>query len=171
MDRTAIYEQLKARKWDMLVIDEAQRIKKAGNPRTKKVLGELLGNPASYRGGLDAQATYTAILTASPIHKEIEDSWPMLRIIDPQLFKSKSSFLHKYSNVIREKKIWSKKHGKNIKVTTHGGGKNLRQLYLNLRNCCMLRRRIEDVNTELPPEVHKVIKLDPYELGIDMSPA
>lgn len=115
----------KAAKPDFIIIDEAHQIK---NPDTHR----------SRAARQLAQASdHMFAMTASPILNRTEELWPILYMVDPQLFKVHDQFLSTY---------------------TYGGKRprNVEQLHELLRPM-FLRRRKADVQKDLPP-INRIVR-------------
>lgn len=100
---------------------------------------------------------YVIGLSGTPLTNRPTELWPILHILHPEKFRTFFSFAMKYSNPSRE-------HGKWV----FKGSKNLDKLHKRLKKLCMIRRRKQDVLTDLSPKIRRVVEvpvsdLDTYE--------
>lgn len=79
-------DQLAARRWQMVIFDEAQAVKNAATQRSK----------ASQR----LQAAFRLALTGTPIENYLEELWSLFAIITPGLLGSKESFQRRFATPI-----------------------------------------------------------------------
>jgi SNF2 family DNA or RNA helicase len=121
------YEYLNAMQADMLILDEAQRIK---NWRAKTSAKIKRINTA-----------YALVLTGTPVENNIEDLYSLMQIVNPYLLGSLHNFLSKHQ--IKEEET-----GKVI------GYKDLNDIGRLLKEV-MLRRTKKEVLKELPSRMDK----------------
>jgi superfamily II DNA or RNA helicase len=75
-------EQLGAREWDTLVLDEAQAIK---NPSSKVA-----------RAAYKLRASFKMALTGTPVENHLEDLWSQFHLLQPGLLGGRSEFADRY---------------------------------------------------------------------------
>lgn len=121
------FEYLNNMQADVLILDEAQRIK---NWRTKT-------SAAIKR----IKSTYALVLTGTPVENNIEDLYSLMQIVNPYMLGSLHNFLAKHQ--IKEEDT-----GKVI------GYKDLNDVGMLLQNV-MLRRTKKEVLKELPARMDK----------------
>jgi SWI/SNF-related matrix-associated actin-dependent regulator of chromatin subfamily A-like protein 1 len=130
----AIWRQLRARRFDVLIIDEAQFAKSHRAARTKA----LYGRHCDGAGGLIENCKHTWLLSGTPAPNSVVELWPHLRAfgITDLTF---DGFRHHFT-VLRETKWgWVPVANRNVP--------ELRELIKPI----FLRRRVEQVLAELPP--------------------
>ena len=124
-------ETIKKIKWKHIISDESVRI---SNPKAKqsKIIKTI-------------EAEYKTALTGTPLNNAVQDIWNILDFCQPNLLGSYWQFVNKYC----------------IKDRFNGiiGYKNLGDLKIHLSHY-MLRRKKEDVLTELPPKLFENIYVE-----------
>jgi len=127
--------------FQFLICDEGHYAKNFDALRTKACL--KLSNTDSI--------THKSILTATPITNKNLDVLPLLKIlhVDHADLSSDRVFKRKYcrGDQTRFGTVWN-------------GSTNNDELNILLRSTCMLRRRMEDVNLDLPDKIRSSIVLD-----------
>ena len=120
--------QLNDLEFDLLILDEAQRIK---NWQTKI-------SAAIKR----LQSTYAFVLTGTPLENKLEELYSIMQVIDQYRLPPLYQFLHRYQVT-----------DENGKVV---GFKNLKEISVNLSDV-LLRRRKKQVLQELPKRMDKTL--------------
>ena len=134
---------LRARRWDLMIVDEAHYLKNPTTRRTKQVLGSRSRNEP-----LDAiPAKRKLYLTGTPIVNRPIEIHPILRSIDKS-WGSKMSFGKRYCGAHHNGFGWD-----------FTGSSNLDELQDRLRSSCMVRRLKKDVLKELPAKRRQIIEL------------
>lgn len=127
-----IIEDWQPRPYEVLICDEAHYLKTHDSKRTRACLGRL------WRG-----AAYRLLLSGTPVPNGIIDGYTTFHACAPEEFPNYTAFGHQYTNATRNyfTGYWDFK-----------GGRNIPELK---RKCSsfMVRRKKEDVLTELPPKV------------------
>jgi SWI/SNF-related matrix-associated actin-dependent regulator of chromatin subfamily A-like protein 1 len=85
------HDGLRAKEWDLIIIDEGQALKTSTAVRTINVFGGVLGEAGVYRGtpkrqyrrigSLAGQATRVLILTGTPIKNRPEELFPLANFL------------------------------------------------------------------------------------------
>ncbi len=146
------------KKFDLLVLDEAQYIKNPESQRTKSVMS------------IAARSTNHLLLTGTPILSHVRDLFPMLQICAPETFdqdrdgKGFMPFAHRYCGPKQETHYTKRTYRGVTRSTPHthwtyDGATNLEELQERLRSTCMVRRLKGDVLKELPPKRRHVVVL------------
>ena len=152
-----LLDQLMSRNWDYLIADEAHYCKNQKTARTQLVLG----SPAKGRGvdripavaGLVDKANHFLPLTGTPILNKPSEIFPLLQALDPGNWQGKFfDFGMRYCGGFQ------KNAGRKM-VWDFNGSSNLGELQARLRGTVMVRRKKEDVLTELPPKRRQIIPL------------
>ena len=122
-------------KWRYLIIDEAQRMK----DRESKLSRDLDYFECQNR----------LLLTGTPLQNDISELWALLNLLLPHVFDSYSAFQSWFSTDGEDKAAdeWLMKEKRVIVIS------RLHQILEPF----MLRRRIEDVESKLPPKVTHVV--------------
>jgi SWI/SNF-related matrix-associated actin-dependent regulator 1 of chromatin subfamily A len=144
----ALKEQLVARRWDAVVLDEAHYaaniVSEAGDAvaRTLAVLGA---------GGITSRAKQVWCLTGTPIPNTPDDLFPLLRSLVPQrlLAQGGTPDVSKYEAFKNRYAVWAQKP--NGMRPTFIGGQNQAELNARLAGL-YLRRKL----TNLPPIRHSM---------------
>jgi SNF2 family DNA or RNA helicase len=76
--------QLKKIKWEVLVVDEAHRLKSAKSRLHQCLLFEL-------------HSTQRILLTGTPIQNDVTQLWALLHFLDPTSFGDSDEFLQEYT--------------------------------------------------------------------------
>lgn len=142
MIRDSIFAQLRGQYWDLIIFDEAHKLKSMSSKRTKCALSVK---------GLRSRATRIWFLTGTPIKNRTIDLYPILRACAPELlgqYKSYLSFAYRYCGAYQDR----------FGVNTMGASRT-EELRERLKPF-MLRREKRDVLTELPPRVISKIDLE-----------
>mgnify|MGYP000703371081 CR=1 FL=1 len=136
----AVLNALRSRRWDLLIVDEADAIKNPQAARTRAVLGPRLDEMA----GLVGCARYAWGLTGTPMPNTADELWALLRAFGPEaLGEPRMSYWS-----------WRKRYCVEVPI-----GQN-RTKIVGLRNGDelrtrmaphVLRRRMDDVLPTLPP--------------------
>jgi SNF2 family DNA or RNA helicase len=126
-------EILAAKKWQMIVLDEAQAIKNAGTKR--------------FQAATKLQGTVKVALTGTPVENRLEEIWSLFRFIAPGLLGSREGFQKRFLSPLEK----DKEQGKD-KVRMMGL-KKLIQLFV-------LRRTKNAVLQELPPRTEQTILIE-----------
>lgn len=136
--------------WHVLILDEAHYLKNHKAKRTKAVFGEKCDGV----GGLVERAKHVFCLTGTPMPNNASELWPMLRAVMPQTIPGRGKPLTYWGFVNRYCK--TRDNGFGIQIV---GTKNAGELKAALAPC-VLRRKKDEVLTDLPP-----IRFD--ELALD----
>lgn len=145
----AAQKLLRARKWDVVIADEAHYLK---NKVTKRAT-HLLGKPPRAKKGNGPKEPIPAerwlFLTGTPISNRPEDFWNVLRFCAPEHFGMWTKFANRYCDA----------------KPSFGGGwdtsgkSNLDELQTIIRGSCMVRRLKKKVLSQLPPKTRKIVAL------------
>ncbi len=136
-----IFKQLKARRWDVLVCDEAHFLKTLTSQRSAKVLG---------RGGIAHNARYKWMLSGSPIENRPVDLFPVLYTLGSHVlgdYNTYEKFVMRYCDGYYDFYTGE---------PTPNGASNEAELGSRLKNF-MLRRTLKD---KLPETITQVIPLE-----------
>jgi SNF2 family DNA or RNA helicase len=126
-------EILEAKKWQMIVLDEAQAIKNAGTKR--------------FQVATKLQGTVRLALTGTPIENHLEEIWSLFRFIAPGLLGSREGFQKRFLTPLEKDKDQGKDKSRMM------GLKKLIQLFV-------LRRTKNAVLQELPPRTEQTILIE-----------
>lgn len=124
-------------KAQFLVFDESHFLKNKAAKRTKAALK------------LSQRTQRVLLMTGTPIENKPVEIFFQISLIDPGIFPNWLKFAKRYNSCRRTMYGWQM-----------GKAKNTRELNEILLSRCMIRRKKEDVLTELPPIVRQVIPID-----------
>lgn len=142
MIRDAVLAHLLPREWDLIIFDEAHKLKSITAKRTKAALSMK---------GLRAHTKRMWFLTGTPRKNRVIDLYPILRSCAPEIlgqYNSYMKFSYRYCNG------YTARFG-----FDNSGASHTEELAERLKGF-MLRREKRDVLTELPPRVVTVVPLD-----------
>jgi len=137
------------RKWDVVIIDEAHRLK---NPKAKRTQAILGSKDSSIK---PIKATKRILLTGTPICNRPIELHPIAAYLEPKQFGNFWRFARTYCDAHQTSFGWD-----------FTGSSNLDQLHDLLRKTCMVRRLKEDVLKDLPAKQRQVVVIPS---GKDMS--
>jgi superfamily II DNA or RNA helicase len=135
--------------WDLVIVDEAHRIK---NPKTQR---------AKFTFSIPARRSL--YLTGTPLPNRTLELWPLLHHLAPEVFGKQINewyFKKRYCGATK-KVFWKKEHGKPVRkeVWDFSGSSNLEELQEIMRSTLMIRRMKKDVLPELGRKMRQVIEL------------
>ena len=81
------YTELTAIDWEVLVVDEAHRLKN----HSSKLANNLRD--------VDSDFESTLLLTGTPIQNNMQEMWTLLNIVDPDSFDDVDEFLDRYGDI------------------------------------------------------------------------
>jgi chromodomain-helicase-DNA-binding protein 7 len=87
------YTELTAVPWEMIVVDEAHRLKN----RDSKLVTNLRDERFDFRHAL--------LLTGTPIQNNMTELWTLLNFIDPEEYDDMDSFLERYGDIKSKERI------------------------------------------------------------------
>jgi len=134
------HDQLRAVKWDLLVVDECHYLKNWKAQRTQQVVGGKKIKAIS--------AKRKIFMTGTPILNRPIELWTTLKFLDPNNWRSFWYFAKRYCNGYKTRYGWDL-----------SGASNLEELQDRLRMTIMVRRLKADVLKELPSKRRQVIEI------------
>ncbi len=141
------HDPLRARVWDLLIVDEAHYLKNPESRRSRYILGKKIRGPRLY----DIEpipARRKVFLTGTPIVNRPIELWPLVHALDPEHWPHYSDYVLRYCGAVV---------GGGAK--TLQGATNLDELQEKLRATVMVRRLKKDVLSDLPPKMRQLIEL------------
>ena len=150
--------------WDLIIADESHYLKDPDTARTQEIIGclaDACGSsereggkqpqyPVSEGQGIPAlEAEDKIFLTGTPVVRSPMDLWATVSYLNPEYWgrpddqEAELRFRLRYTD--REDERFAR---------------NPAELGARLRESVMVRRRMEDVNTDMPPKVRQVVMLD-----------
>jgi hypothetical protein len=146
--------EVHAHGWDLILVDEAHKLKNPKAKRTKAMLGERVWDKEQKVWNvisLPVAATRRAFLTGTPIVNRPAELWPFCLALDPDgLGKYKSKYEKRYCGAGFDANGYY----------TKAGATNLDELQTTLREKFMVRRLKVDVLKDLPAKRRQVIVLE-----------
>lgn len=151
------HDAIRARSWDLLIVDEAHALKNPDAIRTQQVIGRKEKKKKDKKGGepkvipaiSPIAARRRVFMTGTPICNRPLELWPLVSSLDPDgLGKSFFSFATRYCNGHQGRFGWD-----------FSGSSNLDELQEKLRTSIMVRRTKSQVLTELPPKRRQIIEM------------
>ena len=133
-------EKLKQQEWDLLIADEAHKLKNMASKRTQIVFGAKNKKPIACKEML--------LLTGSPIVNRPNELYSLLKALKTPFVKNYNEFIERYMEREFNGFGWAFK-----------GGKNLNELQHKLRQTVMIRRKKADVFQDLPTKTRQIITL------------
>ena len=144
-------------RFDMLIVDEAHRVK---NPRAATTISVLGADAKPKKGiekieGLINRTSRALFLTGTPMPNKPRELYPLLHALAPKAFPQEWPFLTRFCGA---KQIDVPIRGQGMKkVWNFDGATNLDELRELMRSTIMIRRLKADVLRELPPKIRQVI--------------
>jgi len=149
--RRPLFEYLRQGKWDVIICDEAHKLKTPTSNRTKAILGGK---------GLVSRASFRWMLTGTPVLNRPVEIWPMIRSLRPDLLGEYQSF---YAFTKRFCGGREGQWGWECSGATH-----LEELAAMIKPL-LLRRRKCDVLKDLPSVMYQKIYLNTDKRLDDLS--
>ncbi len=145
------------RKWDIIVFDEAHKLK---NPKTARTQNTFLLSPYTER-------LYT--LTGTPMQNSPADLYPLFHLVNPREYNNVSSW-NNYFCVMKEDEIWmkgtdGKPRPRMIRSIVPGETNHTKELNFLLHKY-MIRHEKSEVMPQLPPKQYRRI---PINLGSELQ--
>lgn len=138
-----IFQQLTEHKWNLLVCDEAHKLKNMKAKRTVAVLA---------KGGLAHVSERTLMMTGTPVLNRPIELYPMLRVLAPKVIAPYSDYF-KYGR--RYCAGYQDGFAFNVEGASH-----TEELNLKLREHYMIRRMTHEVEVQLPKRRHEIVFID-----------
>jgi superfamily II DNA or RNA helicase len=121
-------------KWDLIILDEGQRIKNWESKTARVVKG--------------LRSPFALVLSGTPLENRLEDLYSIVQFIDQRRLGPGFRFFNQHRIVDEKGKVL--------------GYKNLEQLRENLRPI-LLRRTRDSVKLELPPRTMEIVRITPTQ--------
>ena len=138
------HNELRAIKWDIMIVDECHYLKNSKALRTKQVFGFGNKNPEKIIHPIEASKKI--FLTGTPIVNRPIEMFPMLRHCN--IFQSWKYYVTKFCDGHQNRYGWDV-----------SGASNLDELQEELRTKIMVRRLKKDVLKDLPAKQRQIIEL------------
>jgi len=138
--------------WDLVVLDESQRIKSKKARRTKAIIGYRPSKKEAASGAVPTSgipAKRRLCLTGTPIENRPEELWTTLNFLDPKTWGNFWGYAIKFCG--------AKNDGFGFRTD---GASNLDLLQRTLRSTLLIRRLKRDVLKELPPKTRVLVELE-----------
>ena len=162
-------EQLRDNDWDLIIADESHKLKDPTTQRTQEVIGciaeacaartsvdpktgqtRAAAYPAPAAGITPLEADDKIFLTGTPMVKNPIDLWATLSYLNPEYWgdgdQARLQFTARYID-------WEKdESGRTLR--------NTEEFNQRLRESAMVRRKMEDVNPDMPPKYRRVVPIE-----------
>lgn len=135
-----------ATRYDLLVADEAHFVKNPKAARTKTLVGEYQRENLR-TAGLVHFCRRKVFLTGTPVPARPIEAWPLLRAVQPTQWCDFWEFAHRYCNAHKGYHGWD-----------FSGASRPKELNQRLLATTMVRRRKQDVLTDLPAKTRQVLR-------------
>jgi SNF2 family DNA or RNA helicase len=156
------HDGLRAKEWDLIVIDEGQTLKTWNSVRTMNVFGGLVEDLDESRRThwgrhqreitpLAGTKTKVLILTGTPIKNRLEELFPLVNFLDPRSFPHINKFVDQCYE-----EGWSLDHNRRV---TGESSQDLSSLCSRLRHTVLIRRPLSELQGELPPLTRKTVNI------------
>ena len=150
-------DELRARVWDLMIIDEAHYLGNKTSRRSKQVFG--------YKDLTPIQTRRVAMLTGTPFETRVKQIFPLIHYLDPATWPNEWEFLNRYYEKETDSFYVRGGGGKKKQATKFEKPKNLDDLQRRLRSSIMVRRMKKDVLTELPAKQRQIIEIPQGKLS------
>lgn len=154
-----VFDALLETEWDMLIVDEAHRIKTMTAQRSVAILGSKSSRRTKGKRGLAQSARRVALLSGSPIPNRPKEFYPIAQLLAPDVFGDEWRFLTRYCEG-KAVTFWKKGPdgvAKQHTARNFDGARNLDELQQLSRANFMVRRLKVDVWKEMPPKTRQII--------------
>jgi SNF2 family DNA or RNA helicase len=147
------HDGLRAKDWDLIIVDEGQAMKTWNSVRTMNVCGGLVddldeerrSNWESHQREIKSLArarTKVLILTGTPIKNRLDELFPLVHFLDPASFPDLEQFI---------------------------ALQDVSAVQLKLRRTVMIRRPLSELHKELPPLTRKTVTIRHSDCNGDVS--
>jgi SWI/SNF-related matrix-associated actin-dependent regulator 1 of chromatin subfamily A len=139
------HNQLRAKTWDAIVVDESHFIKNPKAIRTIQIIGKKNKNVWVIP---PINSPIRIALSGTPFLNRPIELYPVLHWLDPKVYDNFFKFGIRYANGHKGQWGWD-----------FSGYSNLTELQQKLRSTVMIRRKKSEVLTDLPPKIRQVIEM------------
>jgi SWI/SNF-related matrix-associated actin-dependent regulator 1 of chromatin subfamily A len=140
---------LMSRKWSLVILDEAHKLKNAASKRTRNIFGHHERGQRLAPGVIHVCERLLA-LTGTPIENRVKEFFPLLRALGAECARDEAEYLFRYCGAAQHKDgSWS-----------FNGAARCEQLQDALRADVMVRRLKRQVFKDMPPKIRTVVPLD-----------
>jgi SNF2 family DNA or RNA helicase len=165
------HDGLRAKEWDIIIIDEGQALKTWNSVRTMNVFGGLVEHVDEKRRGkwmhqheitsLAGTKTKVLILTGTPIKNRLDELFPLVNFLDPRAFPDIDKFVGQW----HESDWWFD----DDRRLTGTPLQDLSGLCSKLRHTVLIRRPLSELQKELPPLTRKSVMIRHADYDGDAS--
>jgi SNF2 family DNA or RNA helicase len=165
------HDGLRAREWDLVIIDEGQALKTWNSVRTMNVFGGHVDDlDEKRRGAWDHQRkieplagtqTKVLILTGTPIKNRLDELFPLVNFLDPRSFPDINKFVGQW-----HEPDWLLDDNRRLTGTPL---KDLSALCSKLRHTVLIRRQLSELRKELPPLTQKCVLIHHDDFDGDVA--
>jgi SWI/SNF-related matrix-associated actin-dependent regulator 1 of chromatin subfamily A len=145
------YKDSFLQEWDLVICDEAHKLKNKNTLRSKATF-EIL-----------EKAHKVIFMTGTPILNEPSEIYSLLKVLCPRVFFNSTFFYKRYCDA-KQITVGYDRIKQQPKIAfDKSGASNLEELNYKLYRTVMIRRRLEDVIDNLPDKSRQVIYLNELE--------
>lgn len=135
---------------DLLVVDEAHKIKGRTSSTCRKLLGSFDRRTKTQPPNLWSKSKYRVVMSGTPISGNVGNAFIWFSRLAPDLFKNYYDFVERYCH--------SRDDGWSVKYFGIKRGKELNKI---INNRFFTRQKLSKVMQDLPPKVYKQVILPP----------
>jgi SNF2 family DNA or RNA helicase len=153
------HDGLRAKEWDLIIIDEGQALKTWNSVRTMNVFGgrvddldERCRSSWPHQREIKSLAgakTKVLILTGTPIKNRLDELFPLVNFLDPRSFPDINTFVGQW-----HEPDWWLDDNRRLTGTPL---QDLSGLCSKLRHTVLIRRPLSELRKELPPLARKTV--------------
>jgi SNF2 family DNA or RNA helicase len=166
------HDGLRAKEWDLIIIDEGQALKTWNSVRTMNVFGGFVDDLDETRRSnweynqrkiksLAGTNTKVLILTGTPIKNRLDELFPLVNFLDPRSFPDVEQVVEQ-----AHEQDWCLDHNRSLTGTPL---QDPSALGSKLRHTIMIRRPLSELRKELPPLTRKTVIIRHADCDGDVS--
>lgn len=140
---------LMTRRWSLIVLDEAAKLKNPASRRSRNILGHY-DRGVRVAPGLIHVCERVLALTGTPVENRVKEFLPLLRGLDAEVARNEAEYLFRFCGAVQRKDgAWD-----------FEGNTRCEQLQDALRSDVMVRRLKHQVFSDMPPKIRTVASLN-----------
>ena len=166
------HDGLRAKEWDLIIIDEGQALKTWNSVRTMNVFGGLVEHldekcRSYWRHhqreitSLAGTKTKVLIMTGTPIKNRLDELFPLVNFLDARSFPDINKFVEQWHEL-----DWWFDDDRQLTGTPL---QDLSRLCSKLRHTVLIRRPLSELQKELPPLTRRIVIIRHADYDGDVS--